>query len=82
MSESNDHSDESSLENEPNLDEGMDHTFGFGWVNQIQWVHPSEWVHPTDIPHQIKDVQERLHKSFIRQWRTAITGDPERWVFL
>ena len=77
MSESsNEHSDDSSLEHEPNFDEGMDHAFGFGWVDKLQWVHPS------DIPHQIKDVQERLHKSIIRQWRTAITGDPERWVLL
>ena len=48
---------------------------GLAWVGQLQTVHPSE------IPQRIKDVQDRLHKSIVRQWRTAITGDPERLDF-
>ena len=48
------------------------HANGLTWAGQLQTVDPAE------IPHKIKDVQERLHKSIIRQWRQAITGDPER----
>lgn len=47
---------------------------GLNWVGQLQQVHPS------DIPVAIKEVQERLHKSIIRQWRVHITGDPERRI--
>ena len=45
---------------------------GLTWVGQLQTVHASE------IPQRIKDVQERLHKSILRQWRQAITGDPDK----
>ena len=37
---------------------------------------------PSEIPHKITDIQEKLHKSIIRQLRTAITGDPDRFLYL
>ena len=55
-------------------EDGMDHQFGLSWLG-----HQLDWVHPSDIPHHVKDVQERLHKSVVRQWRQAITGDPDRY---
>ena len=45
---------------------------GLTWVGQLQTVHASE------IPQMIKDVQVRLHKSILRQWRQTITGDPDK----
>ena len=48
------------------------HQKGLEWVGQLQTVDPSE------IPQRIKDVQERLHKSILRQLRQAITGDPDK----
>ena len=65
-----DHHSEEHVEEE----DGMDHQFGLSWLG-----HQLDWVHPSDIPHHVKDVQERLHKSVVRQWRQAITGDPDRY---
>ena len=45
---------------------------GLTWVGQLQTVHASE------VPQMIKDVQVRLHKSILRQWRQTITGDPDK----
>ena len=45
---------------------------GLTWVGQLQHVHASE------IPHKIVEIQEKLHKSILRQWRQAITGDPDK----
>ena len=45
---------------------------GLRWIGQLQTVDPSE------IRHKITDIQEKLHKSIVHQWRTAITGDPAR----
>jgi len=47
---------------------------GLTWAGQLQSVHLSE------IPHRIQDVQERLHKSLLRQWRQTITGDPDKRI--
>jgi len=47
---------------------------GLTWVGQLQHVHASE------IPHKIVEIQEKLHKSILRQWRQAITGDPDKRV--
>lgn len=47
---------------------------GLTWVGQLQTVHASE------IPQMIKDVQVRLHKSILRQWRQTITGDPDKRI--
>ncbi len=47
--------------------------------NHLNWA-TEQWVHRDDIPQRIKDVQDRLHKSIVRQWRQAITGDPDRYL--
>ena len=70
------HSDQEHVE-EVEGEDGMDHQFSLSWLG-----HQLDWVHPSDIPHHVKDVQERLHKSVVRQWRQAITGDPDRYAFL
>ena len=70
------HSDQEHVE-EVEGEDGMDHQFSLSWLG-----HQLDWVHPSDIPHHVKDVQERLHKSIVRQWRQAITGDPDRYVVL
>ena len=69
------HSDQEHVEEVE--EDGMDHQFSLSWLG-----HQLDWVHPSDIPHHVKDVQERLHKSIVRQWRQAITGDPDRYVVL
>ncbi len=33
---------------------------------------------PAEIPHLVKDVQDKLHTSVVRKWRQTITGDPDR----
>jgi len=48
--------------------------------NSLTWVGQLQRVHASEIPHRIKEVQERLHKSITRQWRQAITGDPDKRV--
>ena len=67
-----DHNSDEHVEEE----DGMDHQFGLSWLG-----HQLDWVHPSDIPHHVKDVQERLHKSIVRQWRQTITGDPEKYGY-
>ena len=47
-------------------------------TNRLNWVGSLTDVHPSDIPVKIKDIQDRLHRSLLRQWRQAITGDSER----
>ena len=49
-------------------------------TNRLNWVGSLTDVHPSDIPIKIKEIQDRLHKSLIRQWRQAITGDSERRI--
>ena len=48
-------------------------------TNPLNWVGSLTDVHPSDIPVKIKDIQDRLHRSLLRQWRQAITGDSERY---
>ena len=38
-------------------------------------------VHHSDIPKLLNDIQDRLHKSILRQCRQAITGDPDRYKY-
>jgi hypothetical protein len=61
------------LEDNPGILNNNGDQVRFKWVGGLQLVDPNE------IPVRIKDVQDRLHKSIIRQWRTAITGDPDRY---
>ena len=50
-------------------------------ANRLNWVGTILEVHPSEIPGKINDIQNRLHRQLIRQWRQAITGDPERYIF-
>ena len=40
----------------------------------------TDWslVNPSDLPQKVIEVQESVHKTLVRQWRAAITGDPEK----
>lgn len=42
----------------------------------------TDWslVNPSDLPQKVIEVQESVHKTLVRQWRAAITGDPEKRI--
>lgn len=48
--------------------------------NRLNWVGTILEVHPSDIPVKINEIQTRLHRQLVRQWRQHITGDPERRI--
>ena len=50
----------------------------FASQNSRKWVGELKAVQPSEIPQKIKDIQDRLHKSILRQCRQAITGDPDK----
>jgi len=44
--------------------------------NSLDWT----LVNPSELPQKVMEVQESVHKTMVRQWRTAITGDPEKRI--
>ena len=49
-----------------------------GTANSLLDPQNYQGVHHSDIPKLLNDIQDRLHKSILRQCRQAITGDPDR----
>ena len=47
----------------------------FGGIRRLTLI---EMVHPSNLPSMLSDVQGRVHQTLVRQFRQAITGDPEK----
>jgi len=37
-------------------------------------------VNPSEFPQKVLEVQESFHKTLVRKWREAITGDPDKRI--
>ena len=35
-------------------------------------------LHISDLSHKVLDFQDKMHSEFVRQWRSVVTGDPNK----
>ena len=47
-----------------------------GWkVEKLPTFHH---LHISELSHKVLDFQDKIHSEFVRQWRSVVTGDPNK----